>query len=87
MPMTRTIFFLFTGFFGRGGADVGIDAGTRGVGGRSLGEKSRGINRFFAGVATAGRAGATGAGAAAVQGRRVVKIPARVGWGGAGRGG
>src|SRR5208337_4873051 len=64
IPIARRIFFLFTGFFGRGGADVGMEAGTGGGGGRSFGEKSRGINRFFAGFAAAGCSGATGAGAA-----------------------
>ena len=46
------------GFGGVGGAAVGIDPGTSGVGGRSLGEKSRGTKRrgagFFWGSAGAG---------------------------------
>src|SRR5208282_4074164 len=40
IPATRRIFFLFLGFFGSGGTAVGIDDGMRGVGPRSLGEKS-----------------------------------------------
>lgn len=59
-PAASRIFFLFTGFFGRGGAAEGMDEGTSGVGGRSFGEKSRGINRFFAGGAAGGTAEAEG---------------------------
>ena len=47
IPAARTIFFRFLGFFGGRGAAVGIDEGTRGVGGRSLGEKSFGFCLFF----------------------------------------
>jgi hypothetical protein len=60
MPAARRIFFLLAGFFGRGGAAFGMDEGTSGVGGRSFGEKSRGINRFFAGGAAEGTAVAAG---------------------------
>jgi hypothetical protein len=56
IPATRRIFFLFVGFFGRGGVAVGMDEGTSGVGGRSFGEKSRGITCFFAGGAAEGTA-------------------------------
>jgi hypothetical protein len=73
MPATRRIFFLFAGFFGMGGALFGMEEGTSGVGGRSFGEKSRGMNRFFAGGAAAGTAvaagcsGTTGEGAAGCE--------------------
>lgn len=58
MAMAMSFPFLRRGFGGFGGAAVGIDPGTSGVGGRSFGEKSRGINRrgagFFCGSAGAG---------------------------------
>jgi hypothetical protein len=47
IPAASRIFFLFEGFFGGGGTAVGMEEGTSGVGCRSFGEKSFGINRFF----------------------------------------
>ena len=83
MPMTMIFPFPRRYFGDTGGAAVGIEPGTSGVGGRSLGEKSRGTNLRAEGFCgeNAGAGSGNACGGCEVSGRVVGTGTGLSGWG------